>query len=173
MKECRVAIQSGKGQHATVRSHTDIQAVAEMLSEYNTKSAMKENLRHSLSHQRTPEETNNMLEGSIMLVARLLTMIDIGPLPYKHTNQHSLAWQDENLPLGDLLELPFQESFTNAQEDLMFEEDFTAYDLQRYAGVEIAWTNNLADHLRLSRNRKRLSIEGALQMYEAYHPTRG
>jgi hypothetical protein len=158
MEECRVAIQSGKGQYATVRSHTDIQAVAEMLREHNTKLAIKKYLRHSLSQQRTPEETNNMLEGSIMLVARLLTMIDIGPLPYRHTNQHSLAWQDESLPLRDLLELHFQESLTNAQEDLMFEEDFTAYNLQRYAGVEIAWTDNLADHLRLSRNRKRLYV---------------
>jgi hypothetical protein len=54
--------------------------------------------------------------------------------------------------------LHFEAGPLNAQEDLMFEGEFTAYNLQRYAGVEIAWTDNLADHLRLSRNRKRLYI---------------
>jgi hypothetical protein len=91
MEECRVAIQSGKGQYATVRSHTDIQAVAGILREHGTKPAVKEILRRSISQQRTPEETNSTLEGYIMLVARLITMIDIGPLPYRHTNQNSVT----------------------------------------------------------------------------------
>ena len=99
-----------------------------------------------------------MLDGSITLVARLLTMTDIRPRPYTSEVQPSLNWTDDNTSLKDLMASRFVEQSINGQDDCEFEDDFTAYNLQRLAGLEIIWTDNLADHLRLARNKKKIHI---------------
>ncbi|KAH7348121.1 hypothetical protein BKA66DRAFT_477358 [Pyrenochaeta sp. MPI-SDFR-AT-0127] len=156
--ECNSAIQYERGKFTSVRTHTNITTIAEQLQEQHSKADLKQKLLPSLKQQRTSDEKDAMLEGSIMLVARLLSMVDIGPLPYVPGRQPSLIWDDDTMSLKTLLESRFNQNPTDGPEGMGFEEDFTAYNCQRYAGVEFVWTDNLADHLHMSRSRKRVSV---------------
>jgi hypothetical protein len=162
--QCNTAIQSGRGLYTTIRTHADVQIVARYIQAPDCKSDIKAHLRRFMRQPRSPKEADDMLEGSVMLVARLLSMTDIGPLPYNPPGtQHSVTWTSPTCTLQELLcahftaEEPAASEQDNAN-DIMFGEDFTAYKLQRYCGVDISWTNNLADHLLLSQGGKKLYV---------------
>ncbi|KAF5844567.1 hypothetical protein GGP41_007574 [Bipolaris sorokiniana] len=157
------AIQTDKGVCTTVRKHADIQFIAQHMHSSAPKAAIKSHIQPSMREFRTPEDVDTMLKSSVMLVARLLSMTDIGPLPYTRSGtHHSLTWTFPTSSLQDLLRSHFvpqnPAGFEQDSSDMLFGEDFTAYKLHRYCGVEITWTSNLADHLHLSRGGKQLYI---------------
>ncbi|KAJ5021381.1 hypothetical protein PSV08DRAFT_220239 [Bipolaris maydis] len=161
--QCNTAIQTNKGKYTTIRKHVDIQSVAQHMHASTPKAAIKFHIQPSMRGSRTAEEADIMLEGSVMLVARLLSMTDIGPLPYtRRGTHHSLTWTCPTSSLQDLLRSHFvpqdPASYEQDSSDMLFDEHFTAYKLYRYCGVEISWTSNLADHLHLSRGGKQLYI---------------
>ena len=99
-----------------------------------------------------------MAEGSIRLVVRLFAMVDTGPTSGNRTHGPSpLPWVDDNTSLKAVLAKHFITS-SNVSGNTKFDEDFTAFNLQRLAGLEIRWTDNLADHLRLIENDRTLCI---------------
>ncbi|KAH7082051.1 hypothetical protein FB567DRAFT_561946 [Paraphoma chrysanthemicola] len=69
----------------------------------------------------------------------------------------SVPWQDNNVDLHTILTRYFTKSLADPGKT-KFGEDFTAFNLQRLAGLEIHWTDNLADHLRLIENDRKLCI---------------
>ncbi|KAF2734545.1 hypothetical protein EJ04DRAFT_534787 [Polyplosphaeria fusca] len=123
-----------------------------------SKNDVKRWLRSSLKQQRNEKEEEQMLEGSVRLASRLLTMTDIGPVPYGIQGSPSMDWVDGATSLKEFLATYFQESQPEKEVRFKFEQAFNAYNLRRYTGVEIVWTDNLADHLRLMDDDARLCV---------------
>ncbi|CAI6339877.1 unnamed protein product [Periconia digitata] len=155
--ECQKAIGYGRGEYTTVRKHKDITVIAKKLEDGYTKEKIKQSLLPLDTQQRPTDVRVRMAEGSARLVARLISMVDIGPLPYGIQGRAPIPWDNEDWDLRTLLGQYFEESSTDP-EGIKFEEEFTAFNLRRFSGLRIQWSNNLANHLRLMDNDTTLCI---------------
>lgn len=105
---------------------------------------MKLSLRSTLNS--TPANEEEIINNSIDLAARLYLMVNIG------VNESSVLgepviWTDGNLK--DLLATHFKACNTLGSTSTKLEPTFKACHLEKIAGINIEWTDNLADHLRL------------------------
>jgi hypothetical protein len=98
-----------------------------------------------------------MGEGSVRLVARLITMVNVGLILFGIRGRTPIAWKDENSNLKDFLANYFKERSIST-EIFNFEEDFTVLNLHRFTGLKVRPTNNLADYLQLLENDTVLCI---------------
>ncbi|KAJ4369236.1 hypothetical protein N0V83_006321 [Neocucurbitaria cava] len=155
--ERKKAIAYSRGEYTTVRKHQDITAIANKLEGGCTKEEVTQSLLSLDTQQRSKEAKIRMVEGSLRLVARLISMVDIGPLPYCVQGRAPILWSNANSGLNSVLEEYFQKSSTSEQE-IKFGEDFTAFNIQQFAGLQIQWTNNLANHLRVMDNDTTLCL---------------
>ncbi|RYN49775.1 hypothetical protein AA0114_g6283 [Alternaria tenuissima] len=156
--ECRKAVETDHGQHVTVRTHEDVITISRHFKEGLTKDTIKRSLTLLDTRNRTEEVKDRMAEGSVRLAVRLFSMVDVGPTSNNWTwSPPSLPWTDEQLDLSAVLANHFVIS-TKDTGSLIFEDEFSAFNLQRLAGLDIQWTNNLANHLRLIDNDRTLCI---------------
>jgi hypothetical protein len=99
-----------------------------------------------------------MAVGSLRLVVRLMLMVDIGLTPDTRIQSRThLEWQDEDLNLKELLGKHFVKSCVDL-ENVKFGSKFNAYNIHRFAGLNIQWTNNLTDYLRPIEDETMLCI---------------
>jgi len=155
--ECRNALFQG-GDHTTVRKHEDIITIAKSLEDGLTKKEIQIPLLQLDTKNRSNKVIEQMAIGSIRLVVRLMLMVDIGPIPDTRIQGRAhLKWQDEDKTLKEFLGNHFVESCVYP-EDVKFRSDFNAYNIHRYAGLNIQWTDNLYDHLRLIEDETVLCI---------------
>jgi hypothetical protein len=156
--ECKKAIEADRGEHVTVRAHQDVIDIVRQLEDGKSKGAIKRSLASLDTRQRSEEAKDHMAEGSIRLAVRLFSMVDVGaPSKYRTWGPSFLPWNNEQLDLKTVLSTHFVSSSTEAG-NLIFEEEFTVFNLQRFTGLEVHWTNNIADHLRLIDNYRKLCI---------------
>ena len=156
--ECRKAIGSACGEHVTVRAHQDIIDIVRHIEAGATKEMIKRSLVVLDTQQRSEEAKNRMAEGSVRLVARLFLMVDVGaPSQSWIWGPSFLPWDEEHDDMKTVLKNHFVIS-SRQTGNLVFEEEFTAFNLQRFTGLKIQWSNNLADHLRLIDNDQKLCI---------------
>lgn len=156
--ECRKAIEPDHGEHVTIREHKDVITIIRELEQGKTKGMIKRSLASLDTQQRSEVVRFEMAEGSIRLVVRLYSMIHIGaPSTYQTWGTSVVPWEDENVALDTVLANYFDASSADA-DNLTFEEEFTVFNLQRFTGLEIQWSNNLADHLRLIDNDRKLCV---------------
>lgn len=153
-RQCNDSLHDG-GRHVSVRTHRDVVNIAQDLKTSQTRAAIKSNLALKM---RTPRPANEdeILDGSIDLVLRLLVMVEFGQLQYGFTGRKQLVW-DSNL-LEQFVHSYFNTPQALGQETVKLEKIFNARNLGRIAGMEIEWTDNLADHLRLTDGDKRVAI---------------
>lgn len=156
--QCRKAIEWRSGEYTTVRMHSDLVSIAKDLRNGTPKEQILAGLRCLDTQQRSFEAKTNMAEGSLRLCVRLVIMVDIGPISREsYQGTTPLRWNGEQSDIGSLLVSHFQKSSALPGRN-KFEESFTAFNLQRLAGLEILWTDNLVDHLRLIENDTKLYI---------------
>lgn len=156
--EIKSAIESDGGVNTTVRKHQDVVAIARDLERGFAKQAIKQELFRLDTQSRSEAEKERMAEGSVNLVVRLLFMVDIGPISQNHIPSLTyVQWTDDNSDVGTVLEEHFKKSEEDAGK-IKFDSKFSAYNLERLAGIKILWTNNLADHLRLMEDDSKLCI---------------
>ena len=156
--ECRKAIEPDGGKHVTVREHQDIIMIIRQLEAGHTKEMIKRSLASLVTQQRSEESKSHMAEGSVRLVVRLFLMVDVGaPSKYLMWGPTFLPWSDDQVDVKTVLANHFVVSSTDTG-SLTFEEEFTAFNLYRFTGLEIQWTNNLANHLRLIENDRKLCV---------------
>jgi hypothetical protein len=132
--------------------------VALKLREGLSKNDVKNWFRSTLSQQRPQEEEEQMLEGSVRLVSRLITMVDTGPIPYGTQGCPTVDWIDGATTLQGFLASYFQRCASEKAVSTRFSVGLTAYNLRQYTGINVVWTDNLADHLRLINDDKELCI---------------
>jgi hypothetical protein len=111
----------------------------------------------------TPDEIRSQVckgngahDYSIDLASRLLTMVEFGSLPYAFSGSRKVEWLDGSLQ--DLLIWLFQPMPVLGHENVKLDKIFNALNLGNIAGIDIIWTNNLADHLRLMNDDKSVAI---------------
>jgi hypothetical protein len=95
-------------------------------------------------------------ENSINLVARLVLMTRFGDLSHECSGGKHVEWR-----YGSLLEFVhdyFSCPPALGHERIKFEKSFNALNLQRIAGIEIWWTDNLADHLRMMDDDRAIAV---------------
>jgi hypothetical protein len=95
-------------------------------------------------------------ENSINLVARLLLMTKFGDIPHECGGGRHIEWS-----YGSLLESVhdyFSHPPACGHERMKLEKSFNTLSLQRMAGIEIRWTDNLADHLRMMGDDKAVAV---------------
>lgn len=154
--ECYSAITMENGRYFAARTHFDIMTLNRILV-FGAKGNIRQGLK-PLVFSPTPQGIEDATEGSIILIARLLSMVDIGPQPYRPRDVNSVQWKDDTIDLRQLLVNHFVPQVPGNQSDAGYDQDLTAHNLHRYAELEFEWTDNLADHLRISNNGAKVAI---------------
>jgi hypothetical protein len=153
-EQCNDALHDG-GRHVFVRTHKDIVQIAQYLKNSMNRNSIKKTLASKLPVPK-PMNEDELLDGSIDLVSRLLLMVEFGCLQYGFTGRRQLSWVEGSL--GECTSKYFCAPQILGQESVRFEKVFNARNLGRIAGIEIQWTNNLADHLSLLDDGKKVAI---------------
>ncbi|KAF2135768.1 uncharacterized protein K452DRAFT_281038 [Aplosporella prunicola CBS 121167] len=83
-------------------------------------------------------------------------MTEVGGIQYGFSGQSRLVWKEGTL--RDLISSHFGNTQSLAKEHVKLEKVFNARNLVRMAGLEVVWTHNLADHLRLYNDDKSVAI---------------
>lgn len=118
--------------------------------------SIKSSLRLSLLLNDS-NDSDELLEDGLDLAARVWLMLFVGE--YRQIigpAQRQIVW-NENDSLRGLLEREFS-NHAEASDNVKLERLFTARNMERIAGLEIIWTSNLADHLRLFDDDTRVAI---------------
>ena len=154
-EQCDLALYDGE-RHISVKSHQDIIKIAEQIRYQVDRKDIMLWLSSRLPLPRLENEEER-INGSIDLVARLLCMINVGELQYGFSGQERLMWSENSLE--HWIKNYFHSPRVLDNERVKLEKIFSAYNLGRIAGIEIQFTNNLADHLRLmSEDDKKVAI---------------
>lgn len=143
-----------QGRHVALRTHRDVTEVARQIKAGASRTAIKDGLRSKLTT--THEKEKELLESSIDLTTSLLLMIDCGNLALGFSGKIDISWTDGSLKQH--LEAYFGESPVLAHNGVKLHKNFTALHLCRVAGMEIVWTDNLIDHLRLTEDDTKVHI---------------
>jgi hypothetical protein len=101
-------------------------------------------------------------QATLNIVARLILMIEVGciekPSGFMHqTGPRPLPLWDGN-SLESLTKKAFPISYQQVCNNMTMTPDFNAWGLENVAGIKIEFTDNLADHLRLTNNNTQLYI---------------
>ncbi|KAN0098334.1 hypothetical protein V8E51_013997 [Hyaloscypha variabilis] len=155
-EQCAAALHDGKNR-MLVETHQDIvDVVHELRNDQATRSSIETRLKSRLP---SPEPTNKeeLICDAIDLAARIWLMTFVGEFrTLAGPSQRTLQWkQDESI--SSLLQREFFHQ-TQLNNNVKLERLFTARNLEQIGGIQIKWTSNLADHLRLLDDDTRLVI---------------
>jgi hypothetical protein len=154
-EQCNLALYDGE-RHISAKSHQDIIEIAEQIRSHVDRKDIMLWLSSRLPFPRLENEEER-INGSIDLVVRLLCMINVGELQYGFSGQERLMWSENSLE--HWIKNYFHAPRLLDNEHVKLEKIFSALNLGRIAGIEIQFTNNLADHLRLmGEDDKKVSI---------------
>lgn len=155
-QQCTAARHDTKNQ-SLVRTHRDLLKFVKVLQDITKKKmAIKTDLRLSLLLDDS-DDSDELLENGLNLAARIWLMLFVGE--YRQIigpTQRRIVWKEDGSILG-LLELEFSNQ-AEVKDNVKLERLFTARNMERIAGLEIIWTSNLADHLRLFDDDTRVAI---------------
>lgn len=106
------------------------------------------------------DDAKDIVEDSINLAVRLLLMIPIGGFltmgrSITLSGETKLNWSDGTIK--DLVNKEFVPQ-NRMKESVKLEKIFNAMNLEQIAGVDVRWTSNLADHLRMRDDDKAVEI---------------
>lgn len=152
-QKCDHALRD-RGRHVAMRTHGDIIEVTRQVKAGSSRAEIKDTLRFKLTTTHARED--ELLETSIDLATSLLLMIDCGSLALGFSGKTEISWTDGCLRLH--LEEWFGERPVLAHNGIKLTKNFTALHLCRIAGMEIVWTDNLIDHLRLTEDDTKVHI---------------
>ncbi|KAI7782623.1 hypothetical protein LA080_013111 [Diaporthe eres] len=152
-EECSHALHDG-GRHIAIRTHADIVEIASQLQAGLTRADIKENIRKKLTSSHSNQD--EILEKSVNLISSLLLMIHCGTFSYGFSGCTELQWEQGSL--RQHVARYFADPPVLSHERVKLEKNFTGPNLSRIAGLEIVWTDNLIDHLRMSDDDTRVHI---------------
>jgi len=152
-KECARALHNG-GRYVALRSHRDVVDCIRKLKSGMLRQDIKEELREKLTAPHDNED--EMLDNSIDLAASLLLMMSFCSFAYGFSGRSHLRWSHGSLE--SFVSAYFDPGATQIKENVKMEKIFTAHNLCRIAGLDIVWTDNLVDHLRLTDDDQRVHI---------------
>ncbi|KAF9882810.1 hypothetical protein FE257_005117 [Aspergillus nanangensis] len=138
----------GSGGYMSDQTHQQILNIAHHLRNGDP----RDSIRRSLSHL-----SRECVDGSINLAAQLLLMLKFTSSRFTISGTEQLSWTSDSAIAVSISEyfLPKQET---EGEVVSLESSFTGYNIEKIAGIEIFWTDNLADHLRLMEDDTKVAI---------------
>jgi len=143
------------GNECLTRNHQDIIDIVRLL---RAPGATREDIKSSL-RSRLPElpleNVEDVLSNTIDLAVRLWLMVNIGDFRRILVPGRSLYWTQGSL--RDFITSEFCKQ-NILKERVKLEKLFNAHNLGRIAGIEIVWTSNLADHLRMQDDDTRVAV---------------
>lgn len=163
-RECTRALHDG-GRHVAVRNHGDIIDCARKLRDGTLRNDLRDHVRQKLTTAHANSE--EMVDNSIDLAATLLLMASFCTYAYGFSGRNQLHW-DGAESLGHFMASYFEPGHTLQDSSIKLEKIFTARNLTRIAGLEIVWTDNLVDHLRLTDDDTRVHIFHHASFLEAH-----
>jgi hypothetical protein len=84
-------------------------------------------------------------------------MVEFGGQIHGFSGHTKLIWDDSS-SLEDFVGSYFNQPPVLGNEGVKFQRICNARSIERIAGIQIVWTNNLADHLRLSDDDSKVEI---------------
>ncbi|KAF1963554.1 hypothetical protein CC80DRAFT_587938 [Byssothecium circinans] len=142
-------------EHISTKSHKDVLDVARHFKD----SVPKEVIRQRLVSQYTGPKTGDvdkLCESSIDLAVRALLMLDVGELQNGFCGRKQILWKHGTVQ--EFVQEIFPSDPVLSHEGVKFGSKFIAHNLKRIAGIEIQWTTNLADHLRMTDEDRKVNI---------------
>ncbi|KAL6408767.1 uncharacterized protein AUP68_07713 [Ilyonectria robusta] len=147
-KQCELIALHEGGTHVSLKTHQDIMRIVQLF---------KDNRTHDEILLLTgTSSADSQRDYSIDLAARLYLMIEFGNLPYVYSGCKQLEWTQGSL--RDFIVERFEKKQELSHDNIKLEKVFNARNLRKIGGVEVAWTANLADHLRLMKDNKVVAI---------------
>lgn len=143
------------GRHVAARTHGDIVACAARLRRGLPREEVKRALRGELLRARHAND-DEMLDNSVDLTASLLVMANFGRYAYGFSGRNRVCWAKGSL--RGFVRDYFEPEGRLANEAVKLERVFKASSLDRIAGLEVVWTDNLADHLRLTDDDRKVHL---------------
>ncbi|KAI1750615.1 hypothetical protein F4782DRAFT_243436 [Xylaria castorea] len=140
------------GCRVTTRTHRDVIDVVNLLKAGATRLEIKHMLRSNLKTNHDDE----LLENSIDLAASLAVMCDCGASSHGCSKSTEIQWRHDSL--REFLAKTFDARPILAPEKVKLEKTFIARNLSQIAGLEIIWTDNLVDHLRLADDDTKVHV---------------
>ncbi|KAI1346407.1 hypothetical protein F5Y01DRAFT_319774 [Xylaria sp. FL0043] len=153
------------GRHVAVRTHRDVIDVTYLLKAGATRRDIKQSLRSKLKEKHTNED--ELLENTIDLAASLVVMCDCGISSHGFSGSTEIQWQHDSL--GEFLAKYFGEKPILSHENIKLEKTFKARNFGRIAGLEIIWTDNLVDHLRLTDDDTKVHVFHHASFLQSQH----
>ena len=137
--------------HSTTDSHRKILDLVSLLKQPTaTKSSTESTLAKKLPDDEL-DDSDDIIQDSINLAVRLLVMMPTGVFITRGrsvtvSGDTKLNWNE-----GTITDLITNELApeNHMREAVKLEKIFNARNIERIAGIEIRWTSNLADHMRM------------------------
>ena len=102
------------------------------------------------------DANDERLNASLTLAARLWLSVSVDSLPHFLTPGYFVCWNnDQPLSLALDQEFCFEPQTT---ETVKLPKVFTAVNIEKIAGIEVQWSSNLADHLALKNDDKKVIL---------------
>lgn len=150
-RQCDLIGRYANGKYSSVETHRDIMDIAQLLQKPLTREEVRKCMSDFLKFADVTQHDN-----SINLVARLLLMTKIGNVPHECLGGKPIEWQ-----CGDLrtfMHKHFHPVPTRGHDRIKLEKSFNALNVQRIAGIQIWWTDNLADHLKMMNDDRAVFV---------------
>jgi len=153
-KQCGLFLHES-ARHISARTHRDIVNIAKSLKESVPRDQLTANLKANLHVSKPTSNKDELVSASIHLTVSLLLMIEFYSLDYSFSGGEQFQWTEGSIK--DCVGKHFKDPGDLA-EKVKLEPAFNALNLVGIAGLEIEWTANLGDHLRLKDNDKTVAI---------------
>jgi hypothetical protein len=156
--ECETAMSVGR-LHWVVKTHQDIVRIVELLRDpSNSRESIKNKEKDRIvTTQPQVQVSDEVIYNAIDLAARLGFMTLIGSSEQVFRGgERCVTWDDGQL--DTVLATEFSRTGVLEKEHVKLEKMFNARSLDRIGGLQIIWTSNLANHLRVQNDDKEVSI---------------
>jgi hypothetical protein len=144
-QQCNLIGLHANGKYVSIKTHRQVVEVAQLLKSTATRQQVLEQLPGLLGNGNLEQH-----EQSVDLVSRLLVMVQLGDVPHEWSGSRSVRWVDGTL--SSCMRSHFSPSPVLGHERVKFEKGFNALGLRKIAGIDIRWSSNLAEHLRLTND---------------------
>jgi hypothetical protein len=153
-QQCELFLHES-ARHISARTHRDLVNIAQSLKKSIPREKIFKDLKEKLQVSKPTSNKDNLVNASIHLTTRLVLMMEFCSLDYSFSGGEQLHWTEGSIK--DCLGKHFTKP-GSLPEKAKLEPVFNALNLSRIAGLEIEWTANLGDHLRLKDDDKTVTV---------------
>jgi hypothetical protein len=151
-RQWNICVAHANGRYVAVKTRRDMEELVGDLSLCKTRRDIFAILRAKMAANVSDEACYY----SIDLAARLLLMLKIGVFKHQALPRRCLAWTDGSLP--EFVQGHFDEAPILNYDHVRLPKAFNAWSIATIGGIDIGFTDNLADHLLLVEDDTRVLI---------------